>query len=352
MVTFLGQKRHGPIGLELGGRAVQMMQFSADHDRLLESVRWELPLARAEETPAARRERQVEALEQAQQGRKFRGRDVVACLSASDLFVQNIRVPKGPLAELANLVQQEAASRLPFPAAEADVRFVCAGEVRQGDQIRREIILLACHRPVIDEMLATIDAADLRAVAIDVEPAALLRAYVKQFRRDDDQSKRVMFVRLGAANTTVVIAQGTAVYFVKYIDVGGDHMDRAVAEHLKISPEEASTLRANNGDRRADQQDPEIAASVAEATRGVIERLLTELSLCLRYHSVAFRGQAIDRVVLGGADATQALAESLGPRLDLKCHLGDPLRSFEAPLPARRPQWDVTAGLALRNLTN
>jgi type IV pilus assembly protein PilM len=347
MVNFVSKNGHGPIGLEINSRAVQLMQFSAGQTRLIDAVRWDLPRAAGDQT--ADTSNIIEAIQQARQGRKFRGRNVVACLGARDVFVQNVRVPKGPTAELANVVQQDAASRLPFPAAEADIRFVCAGEVRQGDQVRREVVLLACHRPVIDRLLGIVDAVGLRAVALDVEPAALLRAYVKQFRRDDDYIKRVMFVRLGNFNSTVVIAQGTSVVFVKNIDVGAEHLDDAVARHLKISLDEAATLRANNGERRADQQDPELVATITEATRGVVERLVNELSLCLRYHSVAFRGQAIDRLILGGGDASQALVEVLESRLDLKCQLGDPLRSFEAPLPARRAQWDVTAGLALRN---
>ena len=351
MVNFIAQRGFGPIGLELGNRAVQLMQCTADRKRLIEAVRWELPRA----TPASGPDRHralVEAIQQARQGRKFRGRDVVACLSARELFVQNIRVAKGPAAELGRIIQQEAISRLPFPAGEADLRFLSAGEVRQGDQFRREVILLACHRPVIDEILSVLDEVGLRAVALDVEPAALLRAYVKQFRRDDDKTRRVMFVRVGSFNTTVVIAQGTDAFFVKYVDVGGDQLDDAVAAHLKISPEEAASLRWNNGDRRADQQDPEIAATVAQATRGVVERLIGELALCMRYHSVAFRGQSIHCLILGGADATQSMVDVLGPRLDLKCELGDPLRIFEAPLPPQRPQWDVVAGLALRDTNN
>jgi type IV pilus assembly protein PilM len=352
MVNFIGQKGHGPIGIELGPGAVQMMQCTADRKRLVEAVRWDLPRSTALGSPQERRQALVEAIHQARQGRKFRGRNVVACLSARELFVQNIRVAKGPLAELPKIVQQEAASRLPFPPGEADLRFLSAGEVRQGDQTRREVILMACHGPVVAELLSMLDEAGLRAVALDVEPAALLRAYGKQLRRDDDKARRVMFARVGSFNTTVVIAQGTDACFVKYVDVGGDQLDQAVADHLKISPEEAATLRANNGDRRTDQQDPEITASVSEATRGVIERLVGELALCTRYHSVTFRGQAIDRLILGGGEATQGLADIIGQRLDMKCEVGDPLRSFDAPLPARRAQWDVTTGLALREVAN
>jgi type IV pilus assembly protein PilM len=112
---------------------------------------------------------------------------------------------------------------------------------------------------------------------------------------------------------------------------------------------DAASLRRHNGDRRADQQDPEIFRSVAESTRPVFEQLVGELAKCVRYHSVTFRGQPLASVVLSGGEASAPLAEMLGSRLDVKCELGDPLRTFETNMAAaRRGQWDVAAGLALR----
>ena len=61
------------------------------------------------------------------------------------------------------------------------------------------------------------------------------------------------------------IAQADELLFVKYIDIGGQHFDLAVARHLKMDLHEAVALRKHNGDRRADMQDPEVARSVAEA---------------------------------------------------------------------------------------
>ena len=89
--------------------------------------------------------------------------------------------------------------------------------------------------------------------------------------------------------------------------------------------------------------------SVSEATRGVIERLGGELALCIRYHSVTFRGQPLARVVLGGGEATPLLAESLGRMLNLKCELSDPFRALSLQRDVgRRGLWDVAAGLALK----
>ncbi len=352
MISRFKPQRPSPIGIDLGSRSVKLIQFSADRTRVLDAVRWDLP--DGEPTKPEQRWAQFgEALRQARHGRNFRGRDAVVCLGAPELFVQNVRVAKVLGAELERLVNQEAAARLTFPVAEAEVRYFEAADVRQGDTTKREVILLACHRPALDQLVAIVEAAGLRAAAVDVEPAAVVRCYSRQFRRDEDQQQRAMFAHIGGSDAVVVIAKGADPLFIKYIDVGGQQMDEALAQHLAMGLPEATALRRHNGDRRVDQQDPEVARSVAEAVRPVVERLANELSLCARYHSVTFRGQPLSRVVLSGGEATPALVEAIGTRLNLKCELGDPLRTYEIAVQAGRDgQWDVAAGLALREATH
>ena len=53
----------------------------------------------------------------------------------------------------------------------------------------------------------------------------------------------------------------------------------------------------------------------------------------------------------GGGEASEMLQDALQRRLDLPCELGDPLRSYgEAASGPQRGQWDVAAGLALRDV--
>lgn len=349
MVAILKRTKVGPIGVDLGSRAVKLVQLSDERSRVFEAARWDLPLEKQAGTGSLSAQ-MADAIRQAREGRNFRGREAVVCLGWPSLYVQNIRVPKSAEGALDPIVWQEAEGRLPFPSAEAELRFLEAGDVRQGEATRREVIVLACHRPVLDQTLQVIEDAGLRPIAVEVEPLALLRCYDLQFRRDLDQNQRAIYVHVGNANTSIIIAQETEALFIKYLDVGGRNLDEAVAKHLQLEPADAWALRRHNGDRRAEQQDPEVARSVAESVRPVVDKLVNEVSLCVRYHSVTFRGQPLKRLVLAGGEATQPLLDALAAKLpDLKCEMGDPLRSFEqANVPGRKSQWDVALGLALR----
>lgn len=300
MISLFSRTRYSPIGIDIGSRSVKLVQFNADYSRLIDATRVDLSgEAEAEQARDNQPDRTAEVIRQAREGRDFRGKDAVLCLNDRHLFLQNIRVPQGDKSSLDRTVQQEAAGRIPFPIAEAEIRYIEAADIRHGDQIMRELILIACHRPVLEELLALVEKAGLRPVAVDIEPAALLRSYDVQFRRDEDRLVRSMLVHVGNGGTLVVIFQGQDILFVKYIELGGKHFDEAVARSLKMSVADATALRRNNGDRRSDRQDPEIARSIHEATRSVIDRLLGEMAMCVRYHSVTFRGQPLERMVLG-----------------------------------------------------
>lgn len=348
MIRLLPQKRFGPIGVDLGTRSVKLVQFTADHSRLIDAARWDLPLDGAESPEP---QRIIDTIRRAREGRAFRGSDAVLCLTEGQLAVQNIRVPKTEPDAMQRKVQQEMAGRLPYGVEEAEIRHIDAADVRQGDTMLREMIVFACRRTVIEQTLEIVEGAGLRPVVVDVEPAALLRCYLRQLRREEDLSQRTMFVEAGFSHTAVVISQGDDVLFVKYIAIGGRHFDEAVARLLKMPLADASSIRRQNGDRRSDQQDPDVTRSVAEAVRPVLDRLAGELSMCVRYHSVTFRGQPLSQVVLGGGEASTLLLEALGQRLNVSCALSDPLRGLQsASLPGRKGQWDVATGLALREL--
>ena len=106
MVGWSKRQGAAPIGVDIGSRSIKLVQLSADRSQIREAVCWDLP-AMARTEPAARLGQVTEALLAAREGRAFRGRDAVFCLSTSDLFVQNMRVPQTTGDQLREVVEKE-----------------------------------------------------------------------------------------------------------------------------------------------------------------------------------------------------------------------------------------------------
>ncbi|GAA4422566.1 pilus assembly protein PilM [Bremerella cremea] len=344
--------RYNPIGIDIGSKSIKMVQFSKDYKSVQEAAVVDLP---EDISPDKDFDGYLAALGQTLQnariGRNFRGHDAIICIHQRDLFLHNIRVGKSDSKALANIVHQEAADRIPYSMIDAEIRFLESEEIRQGEQLLREVIIMACYRPKLEAILDQCEKSGFRPVSVDVEPMAILRSFTRQYRREADDEDRVLYIHVGYTNTLVIIAQGGQVLFVKYIDVGGRHFDEAVARQLDMSLTDAINLRKHNADRRRGQQTPEVERSVLNAMRDELERLQNELAMCIRYHSVTFRGKPLVRVVLCGGEATESLRNEVERLSGIETVLGDPLRIYESTQSfGRRSQWDVAVGLAARQV--
>jgi Tfp pilus assembly PilM family ATPase len=157
--------------------------------------------------------------------------------------------------------------------------------------------------------------------------------------------------------------------FFKTIEIGGRALNEAVARKLEISPDEARDLRrrvaleaAAAGQPPASPAEPggtcangAVRQAVFDATRGLIDELAREVALCLRYHSVTFRGHRPAKVRLIGGEAVDPLVLSiLGGALPIAVEPFRPLYSVDtARMPAaerrgRLSEWTVALGLGLK----
>lgn len=250
-----------------------------------------------------------EAIAAALRQAKFSGKACVSAMPATQLQHKNVRLPKLPPAELAGAVQWESRERINLgePAA---VEFYDAGEVRQGDDIRHEVILLAAKQASVESHVASLVRAGLEPVAIDATGAALARACCDTRRDSGTADETSLIIHANERSLEIVIAQGQRVFFNKLIDCGPAGLGGAA-----------------------------------------IDDLTNEVALCLRYVSVTFRGQRPQRMILAGR-----FHEAL--RLALTASVGVPVEdaaSFAHLSPGRAElsdglgRWLITAGLSLRH---
>lgn len=344
--------RSPAIGLHLGPRFATLAQVSgsAQHLGLTAFAQVLLP-ARGEATDEQYDELVASTLKLMVSDHGFRGHRVVSCVPADDLHLQSVRLPQLPPDELQKVVRWEAEERLPFPAANAELRYLLSGQIRQDATVKQEVVLMACQQTILQRHLRVLERANLEPVAIDVEPCAVLRA----FRHGRNDNERIAYLHLGDNLTTVLIADGDSILFLKYVGSGGREMDQAVAKHLELELSEAMRLRAGVTKSATLDSQSDVHRSVIEAIRPQLESLASELELCFRYFMVTFRGQPASKLIVTGCESSPWLAEYLGHSLSCPVEVGNPFAALaqppQSPGVIEHPgRWSAALGLSLRSL--
>jgi len=208
---------------------------------------------------------------------------------------------------------------------------------------------------------------------LEPQPIALFRSFERFLRRREDNQTVSIIVDLGAEATRIIVGRGRRIVFIKSIDIGGRKLTEAIAKQLRLEFEEADELRRRvvteslgptersgkaNELVLASERGVSTAWAVRDAMRGEIESLARELSLCLRYCAVTFRGLRPKRILLtGGQAGDPAVAELLKEQLKVECEVAQPLRGinvsgadFGGDRRGLLADWAVCTGLALREV--
>lgn len=356
------RNKYGCIGIDFGASSVKMLQLCDRGDggpAVAASAYCELP---ATNDAAERAAAVTDAISAALKTHPFHGREVVAALGPGEFQMKNIRLPKMPPEEMASAVEFEAQDRFELGGA-SHIRFVPAGEVRHGNELKEEVIVFAARDDLIRQRLEMLQSMKLRPTALDVAPCAAARSFFRFLRRAEDATAINVFLDVGRRGTAILITRGAELSFLKLLGVGGAHLNAAVSKALNLSEEEAGNLRIrimheHAGRRAGDppETSDEVRARVADAVRATSERIARDVQLCLRYFSVTFRGQRPDSVTLVGGEAHEpVLSQVISEAVDVPCIIGHPLRGVSQPSgPGTRnqrtlqPAWAVATGLALR----
>ena len=353
-----------PIGLDVGTTTVRLLQLGGtERDlRAVDAAKFVIPQD-VRVLPDRRREVVTGGIRRILKEHHFRGREVVMALAPGQVAIRSVRLPKMREEELATAVNWEAQNRFPFDTATAVIQYLPAGEVRQGGQVLDEIIILAAPRAEVDARIQWACEAGLEVVSLDAGPCAVFRGFERFLHRREDEGAVSVLVDIGA-QSTVLIARGRDIVFVKMIPIGGLVFNRAVAECLDLAVTEAEALRRRLGHRLRqasagdadDEENQRVSRAVADAIRPHLEDLANEISLCLRYYSVSFRGPRPESVTFTGGETHNIdIPTSLGQRLGVEVRPGDLLRSVKTDhlgqvLDRRSDlvEWTTAFGLSLK----
>jgi type IV pilus assembly protein PilM len=299
----------------------------------------------------------------------FVGREVMTALPWGDLRIQPLRFPTKPTGDTADLIQAEAVERLGLEPNRAQVRFTDAGDVRQGTDILHEVIAMATTAQAIEDRLALLDEVGLVPVAIDSAPCAVFRGFERFLLRREDTHQVHAFVDLGYSGSRVIVTRGDQLVHVKPIPIGGAHFEVLIGKQLDLTVEETVVIRDRlrrthgagpGGSASTHEGDNTVGMNmhhaILEAIRPALRQLAKEISLCLRYCAVTFRGlQSETMTAIGGEALNPGILRVLSDHADMPFQLGRPMRQIALDLHPEginrrggQPDWATAVGLALK----
>jgi type IV pilus assembly protein PilM len=367
-----------PIGLDIGHNSIKMIQLSINEGHIsviaADETRFDAGINNDQQT---RKDFVVSSMKRMIANGGFLGRNVVTCLPSDKLKITSLRLAEAEKYSIEQALKREVAHRFGLDPEKDSMDYMVAGSVRQGDEIKNELILFATDSETIKDHIATLEQADLKPVAIDTIPCALFRSFERSLRRQEDRDRTAVFVDVGSRFTTVVFGREGEISFIKQIQIGGQKFTKEIAAKLGINTAEAEilqeALRVDPGllSLKADisEQTPaenwhnidmSTRQAMVDAVSAVAEDLVKEISLCLRYYTVTFRGKRVERAVFAGGGAYEdILLNILKRKLAVEIELAQPLRGFDLSSGRikvnfdsdRRGlfcEWAVAVGLALK----
>jgi type IV pilus assembly protein PilM len=359
-----------PIAVDIGADSVKLLQMEVVGQSLavIAADRQPLPPAARVDDLKDRTAAAAELIRRMLRTNPFSGRRIIAALPREIVYVKNLRLPLMPEHELRSAIEFEVKNIFPFERSEAHVRFLNAGEVRQGADARQEVLVIAARHSDVDTFVCELHRSGAIIESLDFEPSAVYRSVERFIRRREDEQEVHVLVDVGGARTQVVIGRGQNISFFKSIESGGQSLNEAVAGELNISIDEARALRrrqienavipnsAGDGEENA-RRDP-VRQAVFDATRRIMESLVHEVSLCLRYHSVTFRGHRPTRVrLIGGEASDPQLLSAFNAGLPIPTEPARPLHSVDtsrmraADRRGYMSEWTTALGMSLKKTT-
>lgn len=370
-----------PIGLDIGYSSIKMLQLGAHGGqvRVIAAEQTQIP-ADIIDDPEQRRGFIISAIERMLDEGSFNRREVVSTLANDKLKITSVRLSGTEEEKIEQVLRKEASHRFGLNAETDSINYLVAGDVRQGEEIKNELILFAADNETITSHIEMLEAAGLKPVGIDALPCALFRCFARQLQRQEDMERTAVFVDIGSRFTTVVFSRGDDISFVKQIPIGVDKFNRQIATRLGITVEQAAGLRQSLRTEKTaalalaagssvDCQSP-VAANIdsrvgldastrqvlVDAVSAVAEELAREISLCFRYYTVTFRGKRVQQAIFAGGGAYETiLLNILKQQLTVEVETAAPLRgfdltdvSFDSDRRRLLCEWAVAVGLALK----
>lgn len=343
------------VGLDISDRSIKIAEVAGGGMPRLRTVCWSTLAAHLMRRGVVQ---DVGAVAQAVQAAFERcspvpvaGRSVVASIPETQSFVRVVDLPAMPEHEMDEAVHWVVRRHLPFDLERVYIDWQSLPNV-SGE--RREVVVGAAQREVVDPLLQVLDALGLSVAALELEAQAVMRCLLPSDPFVTRDIRGVLVIDLGATSTNVVFFDRGAMRFTTSIQLGGDDLTMRLTRQLNVPLEVAQAIKANVGPPDVGQ-----GPAVEAALRTGMRELVRAVERVVREMMVSFSSeQSVHAILLSGGSANLPHLVDVFSEVfsDVSVQLGNPWTNIPREEGSRDVQLSVSdamhfttaIGLALR----
>ncbi len=273
-----------------------------------------------------------EAIAQLWKRAKLPKKNVVLGLANQRIIVRPVDVPALSDEALKESLATHVADFIPMPVNEAVLDFLPLGGALDEDQAEedeegqrtlgtRPILVVAAQRQMVDDLLAVVEKAGLKVIALDLQAFALVRAvYGSRIPLGEPPEA---LVSIGAGLTQVVITKDGEAVFFRLVPFGGNEFTDALVKGLGIDAEEAEELKRRVGVHAGETPDGG-SDDAEDQARGILtdtaNRLIDEIRGSLEFFgsTQSESGRVSELKISGNAARLPHLAARMSRYLEIR----------------------------------
>ena len=272
-------------------------------------------------------------------------------LPAAAVISKKVIMPGGLREEDMELqVEGEANQYIPFSLDEVNIDFQVLGPAPSSPE-EVEVLIAASRKEKIEDRVAAVEGAGLKALVVDVETYATEAAYslIANQLPNQGREQTVMIVDIGAVMTHINVLHDNQSVYIREQTFGGGQLTQEIQRRFGLTPEEAEISKRKGGL-------PESYES--EVMQPFMQTLALEVARALQFFTSSTQYNRVDHIVLaGGCAAIPGIDALVQERTQVNAIIANPFAGMTInpkiklqQLMADAPSLLIACGLAMRGV--
>jgi len=351
-LDWLSAKGLPILGLDISTTAVKLVELSDAGKGLLRIERYviePLPKDAVSDGNIANLDQVAETVRTAWKNLGTRIKNVALALPSSAVITKKILAPaslKG--VDLENQIETEANQVIPFSLDEVNLDFQVLGPSPSSpDDV--QVLLAAARKEKVEDRVAAVEAAGLKALIMDVESYATQTAFeqMAHLLPNSGEGQTVAIIDIGAQNMHINIFNNGELVYMREHGFGGSQLNNEIARRYGMTTEEAE--HAKRKGTLPESFDVEVLQPYSET-------LAMEIGRALQLFTTSTQYQKVDQILLAGGGAMiPGVDEVVAQRAGIPTMVVNPFSNMTVgsrvrpqQLAVDAPSLFVACGLAMR----